>query len=1234
MKKLLSITLAVTTIAWLAGSFVFIPVAHAAVIDGDIVSATAAFVDADGNTYQAYDVFIVKIVGSKTFKRLILNPQVFTSYGHLKWSNLKKLSADTVKGYTTSSLVRAIDDTKVYKLIPDGDTGTKQWVDDLACFTSKNYDWDSVYIINATDAGNYNVTGSLCGTGGGVVGNLMLSLASDSPVAATLPPNAQGVTFAKYNLTGSGTINQITFKRIGAGSVDDFGDVFVYKDGVRLTSGRALSSSTSAVTFINLGLAAPTTFELVADISTGVAGNVNYFSIESASNVTANATIGGTFPINSSPMGMSGTSAGTLTVTKAGATSRNVTIGGTNQEISQFKVDVATEGTNIKRVKMFNGGTADNDKIINLKLKDNAGNTLATASSISSGGYVDFVLATPFYIKKGENHIFHVIADIGATKPDRTIKLYLELATDILGVGTTYGFGMAAAITGFDSTTSGEAVQVTCKGGDLTLNKVGPNATTIGTTTSDTVFLEYTVAAAADITIKNTRLMFCEDELGDGAYDSYASATYGASNDIEDIKVKEKDTGVVILGPKDGTAFAHGTITNGCATSVNAIYEDFTDTIDLTAGTTKTYQITADIKTSNTGTSRDIPSGAKVKFIFYSYATLVTSTGNVNYMKYAGTSDAVDDSAIAPSGDIAGEEMTVGGATLALTVAASPAGGDATSDEKVYIKGQSGVTAVGIVFTAGTASDITINSIQLTGYTFEGTGSTPTVGIDTNYVKDSVGIVYIYDKDTGALVPGSTGKGFTSGESYEFVDYSGLTWTIPAGSSKTLLVKCDISSASPASASTADTWIAFDIGTASTAISAMDKDANTVSASGDNPNASGATVNFGIASYGTLAIDGASEQPDKNLVVMGSTDNEISSFKLTGTSEGWYIKTFSVVLDDGQGIDTANRDNFSAIKLKYQTQSQWGTSNWTVSSGKTFASLASLAFSFTGDNRIYVPKDDNSFVTVLASIAAYDGGTGAKSKVPFKLYQIDGSTYSLEANGAQSGKQLYEYSTDNAATTDFNLHFVARSKPVFAKEATTTEYELARFSITAVGYDIVFDGVAQDAQEDIGSACLRFDVIASTNDAATLNFYLYDWNENVLASREAQAYSSGNGYNGTLTSISFIFEEKDLTIPAGTTKTLHVQLDPSDVNDFIETDEKIYLQLRNDDGGSYATGSMAYGQRDIVWHDGTNEESLSNGTYAASGDPEARYGMPSLIKNIGPLPMTFTVIQGDTTATQ
>jgi len=1227
MKKILSITLTVTCALWMAG-FAYLPVAGAAtILEGDIVSPDAEYVDDDGNTYYPYDVFIVKYVGDKMFKRLVLNPEVFESYEHLVWGNIKTVTVDELKAFSSADAVRADGDDKVYKLFPDGDAGTKRWVETLDCFNSQGYDWDSVYLINTTDRDNYATGSTMCG-GDVVEGDITMSLASDNPAASTLPPNAQSVTFLSVKVTGSGTLNQITFKRMGAGATGDFGDLYVYEAGERLTSGRSLSSSTSEVTFINLGLQAPTTFQLVADMSSATAGNVNYFAIESSSDVTSGAAVGGTFPLDGNPMGTSGTSAGTLTVARSGSTSRNVTIGEDNVEISQFKVTTATEGTEITRIQLFNSGTVSNTLITNLELRDNEGTVVATAAEIGDDGYVTFVIDDEYYIKKGDSEIFRVYADIGAVKPDRTLLLYLELATDILGTGTTYGYGMAATIDNFDSDTY---ITVTCKGGDLTLNDLGPNATKIGTDTDDTVLLEYSVSAAADITIKRTRLLFCINEAGSGNFDAIASGSAGA--DITDIKVVDKDGGSVIIGPKDGTSFNDG-FAAGCPNGVNGVYEDFTDTFDVTAGQERTFQITADIDTSTANSGIGISATDVVRMYLYSYATLVGSSGNVSYMKYTGTTDAVDDSAISPSGNIAGEEMTVEAASLTLALAASPSGSSSGSDYKTYIAGQDGVEAVGIIFEAGTASDITVNSITLTAYiSGEGGGAGEWLsGQDANYVKDNVGNIYIYEKESGNMIPGSSAEGFSGSSVYELVEYTGLSWTIPAGETRTMLVTPDLSGASPASASTADQYIAFDIeGTSD--VTSVDKDGNSIdlsSAAKNGGNATDASVNpttdFGIADYGSLAIDQASDTPDKSLVIMGSDDNEVSKFKLTGTNEAWMIEKFSVLLNDGQESgegDPEDRDNFSGVSLKYQTEAQWDSENWTISTDKTFGADASLAFSFSDTDRIYVPKDDDAFVTVLVDVTDYNGGTGAKSKKAFKMIDNDGSSDSFLAYGDQSGKQLTAWTTDSAAHGDFNLHFVARSKPIFAKSAWSgAELELARFTITAEGYDVFFDGTADAAAvADLASACLRFDIIASSTDDATGALTMYDWDENIIASSGTVTWGAGSG-----TSVSFVFEERDATIPAGTTKEFHIDMAAADVADFVKTDEYVYLQLRNDDGGSLATGSMAFGQRDIVWDDGSNEEGISTGD--EGGDPEERFGMPALIKNIGPLPITFRTLRG------
>jgi len=101
------------------------------------------------------DVYIVKYVGVKKFKRLILSPSVFNSYSHLKWSDIKDVDKSVLDSFTTSDLVRAVGDPKVYKLYPDGDTGEKRWVKTAEAFARLGFDWDAIYQINTVDRNSY-----------------------------------------------------------------------------------------------------------------------------------------------------------------------------------------------------------------------------------------------------------------------------------------------------------------------------------------------------------------------------------------------------------------------------------------------------------------------------------------------------------------------------------------------------------------------------------------------------------------------------------------------------------------------------------------------------------------------------------------------------------------------------------------------------------------------------------------------------------------------------------------------------------------------------------------------------------------------------------------------------------------------------------------------------------------------------------------------------------------------
>lgn len=125
--------------------------------DGPNVTAISSSIP-EGGLIRAVgdiDVYIVKYVGAKKFKRLILSPSVFNNYGHLKWGDIKDVDRSVTDSFVTSDLVRVVNDTKVYKLYPFGDIGEKRWVKTFEAFTRLGFDWDSIYQINQFDRDSY-----------------------------------------------------------------------------------------------------------------------------------------------------------------------------------------------------------------------------------------------------------------------------------------------------------------------------------------------------------------------------------------------------------------------------------------------------------------------------------------------------------------------------------------------------------------------------------------------------------------------------------------------------------------------------------------------------------------------------------------------------------------------------------------------------------------------------------------------------------------------------------------------------------------------------------------------------------------------------------------------------------------------------------------------------------------------------------------------------------------------
>lgn len=134
---------------------------------------------------------------------------------------------------------------------------------------------------------------------------------SSIPNSQSVPSGAKGVEFACFDCVAGGGdvyLYELEAHRFGVGDEDDFDDVYLYHDDIRLTSGQAINPQTQSVTFTGIDEAlSEGTFErlcVVADIaSTAIIGSQHGFRIVSSDKISSSAaTISGNFPVSGPTM--------------------------------------------------------------------------------------------------------------------------------------------------------------------------------------------------------------------------------------------------------------------------------------------------------------------------------------------------------------------------------------------------------------------------------------------------------------------------------------------------------------------------------------------------------------------------------------------------------------------------------------------------------------------------------------------------------------------------------------------------------------------------------------------------------------------------------------------------------------------------------------------------------------------------------------------------------------------
>lgn len=1152
--KTASILTAVTTALSLSGIASFAPVAFGV--------APADYGLMEGNTISAAgsddpDVYIVNDWG---YKRLFLNPEIFNLYGHLGgFASVKSVSPATRDAFVTSGLFRVDGDEKVYGIETTGeDVASLHWVNTSgaqAVADDPNF-FKKVFVINAAEKALYNVGSDYTSVGqvpayarGGSVtppsatGPLSVSLSPDNPAGKTITLNAAGVEMMKARFSGTGTVNTLTLKRLGAGDTDDFNNLYIYDGATRLVSGKVFSTATGEVTFlVDVPVNGTKDLTFVAEMasSTNNAGNVNYLQLKEVT-LSGGSSVSG-LPVNGNNFTSSGASSGTSTITKSG-TLDNPTVGQKGALVSEFKLTTATEGGTVKRLTMINGGTIKYSDLTNVKIKTGDKEWSGTSTS---KGYLVFDLGSGHFISKGGNAIFKVYADV-AGKKDETIDLYFEYDTDTNVIGDQYGQAMAVTDTALDS--ASDATTLTSQGGALTLVFNGPNAKTIATQVTDVTLLEYSMTAASNIEVRKTEFTLCADTGNDGTYDS--AIVQADWDDLTDIKVWNADTNTVVMGPKDATAFDDADDAGSCPNSKDGPQEIFTDVFDLTAGQTYNFKVTGDVDTSLGSGTQLLDTDSVFKIILDDYSD---DAGDVTVLKYSGTNTAVAAADIVPRADIAGNNITIAAASLTLSLAGTPA-------SQTKVKGTKDVDVVGITFAAAQASALKVTQIVLTGYAADGgtgTGNTtydegtPDNDNDSGIsVANVMSNVELWESGTNVLVAGSskvTSNQLSVGGTGT-ITFSNLSWEIPAGTSKTVLVRADLSS--NAVSGTSDLY-AFDIA-ATGNVTALDVDSNTI-------NAGNAAVNgtltptrvLTVAGSGSMTIAQAADSPRKGALYWGQTNAPISKFRLSATDEGQFIEKLTIAASNSTE-NTHAGNNVKTVYLTYKNKA-----GDTMTKSQSFGSAASVNFNWasTDANRPYVPQDSSLDLSVNADLRTKaEGATptnASPATVSFSLDLVDSFNGSyangFRAVGDGSGTVLDGSSTSFVNDVlGSNDQYVYRVFPEIAQVSLPSPYNLIgtptvfKFTITAKGAPgstLRFDNEATP-----GSGSIKFEVQASgqwSQGGTSTSFLVFDENNTTIDSGALTATADANpSKDATLT---FDFTSADVEIGAGNTKTFSVQI--------------------------------------------------------------------------------------------
>ena len=735
-----------------------------------------------------------------------------------------------------------------------------------------------VYSAGADVTGFESDLGDVACTGQAapVTGGVQASLAPDTPAGATVPRNSSSVSLVKVNLTAGSAdsvVNGLRFKRVGTGAASDFANVYLYDQaGQRITTGLTINSTTHQVEFNNLALtvAAGTTVSVYVygdfSVAAGSTGGQHSMELSDAASViiSGTGTVTGSFPVRGNTFTVGTTAAARVDITK-GVQPTNPTIGTKDAEISNFRITANTNDVEVRQVALYQSGSITNSDLKNIKLWQGT-TQVASSAGVSSKNLLTLVFNPPYVITNGTTKTFKLTADIGG-RASRTVTTYVEYTTDVTAIDKVYGSGAAICIAdtaiggctaasqgSFDgdtqsttATTDDNLITVTTQGGQLTVAFNGPATGNVAKGTLAVPLFKFALTSP-DNTLEIRRFTVTLTGNTGSPIKGSLSTEY-----FRNFKIVDLDTGATVMGPMGmPSTVAASTVTTG-----NII---FTDSWNLNAGQTRNLAVAADISNSEDATNELFADGNNA----YTMAFVAFGSSDVRVVD---TGEFLATTQIVPNAAITGNAQTVKASSLTVSLATTPTG-------STIVKKQQSVPAVGLTFSAGQQSNVTITSVKITGAAARRNYGNTFALADLDQL---VTLISLWDGDTQVGL--AKAPDTTTGDA----QITNMNVIVPKGTTKTLTAKVTL--ASTVSSTTSTDRFALGVALAADVV-AQDQDANSVTASLDaavvsNAATTGQTVIQSVLNGGTITFQQDGHPQTAIIVAGGSAWKVMARFKVT-----------------------------------------------------------------------------------------------------------------------------------------------------------------------------------------------------------------------------------------------------------------------------------------------------------------------------------------------------------------